>query len=1146
MSLRRLLMFVACLAPGWAGAVDMEFYTYNAFEETVAAFQRVSLVLQSPSFTVFVLVFAVAGILVGGLVVGARGMQGRTVNPIAYLIPVVVGVALFRAFVWPTGTLFIYDPVRNATQAVGDVPDAVVLMAGTLNKIERGVVEIIETASADPDAERSGALRYSLILNALNARGTNISLERNLMNYYLDCGLPSMSLGFNGASQQEAERNTADLYDTFARFAHPSFSTIAYTGAGDTNVVMTCAAMWANVLNPALSGAGALSDVRDMICAKTGFDMTVAAQQARCDGELQSLGTLYGLSPSSPMPFIRSTQMAIAMTNAMRSGDISVETGALVNRQVMAEGMGVAEALDRWVPKVRGFMTAAVLGMVPLALLFVVTPLMGKALQLLAGLFLWLTLWGVADAISVSMAADAAADSFNQMQTFGFSHLSFMLSPEGAIQSLGVFGKARGMALMMATVLSYALFQFGGYAFTNMANSWQNDIQQMGESAGRTAMMPEERAALMQRLSTSPATEATLNQYGFAAVAAGATMGPAGQAREASRAGSYVSSGLNGPLGMGLAPGSGAGGPEMGAPPSGSAHGAAELGGAWSGATSGGGSSSGPSRPGGSLFDNYIDPQTDIRAGRNIGEIESREEVAQRHGSNVLDVTRESTRFGDVQGTESTLAEKSTLGDLGHDAASSGTQMGRVSGGRTSAQSEIIGQIAKNEGVDSESSSAAQQFGRQERGEMIGAVRGAHTDQYITTSQQSTIRRVAEGEQMERDASAGRIGRADAIGADISARGMNLALSEFGRDAQVKGNALDRMSSAARGQEVFDSEDAGDFTRGVAHVDVAGTQARVEMAHTMGRLLGIDTSTDEGMKRFSLSHEGANQTVTVAADPSMKERVIDAFHLDSDAASALRNHQGGMKLSASVDESGNVAWVAVTAGGQTTLVDSTDIERGLTERANYEYTVTGGRALLNNAGRLEGELDRVYGEGLAEGKFKDTEMNAVKRGVAQYMSESGQTLTASELENVIYSFGAQTYASWGTPEALKTVTGLSGGASTHAGIDKSDSDSRQTAQDLSIVFAGDAIEQSRLQAIAAFQHSHDNRLPMDAEERREVLEDMAGRIRSTMSDFSKAASEETRSAEDGHDVYDRPEPPPAPPPMSDPDYANFRAPISRR
>ena len=158
MSLRRLLMFVACLTPGWAGAVDMEFYTYNAFEETVAAFQRVSLVLQSPSFTVFVLVFAVAGILVGGLVVGARGMQGRTVNPIAYLIPVVVGVALFRAFVWPTGTLFVYDPVRNATQAVGDVPDAVVLMAGTLNKIERGVVEIIETASADPDAERSGAL----------------------------------------------------------------------------------------------------------------------------------------------------------------------------------------------------------------------------------------------------------------------------------------------------------------------------------------------------------------------------------------------------------------------------------------------------------------------------------------------------------------------------------------------------------------------------------------------------------------------------------------------------------------------------------------------------------------------------------------------------------------------------------------------------------------------------------------------------------------------------------------------------------------------------------------------------------------------------------------------------------------------------
>ena len=48
-------------------AVDMDFYTWNAFEETVSAFQRVALVLRDPGFTVFVLVFAVGGILIGGV-----------------------------------------------------------------------------------------------------------------------------------------------------------------------------------------------------------------------------------------------------------------------------------------------------------------------------------------------------------------------------------------------------------------------------------------------------------------------------------------------------------------------------------------------------------------------------------------------------------------------------------------------------------------------------------------------------------------------------------------------------------------------------------------------------------------------------------------------------------------------------------------------------------------------------------------------------------------------------------------------------------------------------------------------------------------------------------------------------------------------
>lgn len=441
------------------------------------------------------------------------------------LIPAIIGIAIFRGLIIPTGTLHVYDPVRNAYQAVGDVPDAVILVAGVLNKIERGVVEIIETAAADPAAERSGSLRYSLVLNALTSKRQDTYFERNSSIYFTECGFPLMGMGYNGASLDGLMRNSADLIDEWEKWRHPSIFATIYSGAGDQKVTMSCRDVWDNALKPTATDTAQFAEMVESICRKVGFDPSVAAQATRCEEELTSLQDLYGLAATGSLPFVRSVVFAHSVTDAMRDADISVQQGALVNRQIIAEGFGAAEAMDRWVPKLRGFMTATVLGLVPLVCLFMLTPVMSKALSLVIGLFLWLALWGVSDAISVQMAVDAAADAFDEIGRFGLSYDSLMLSPEAAIQSLGVFGKARTMALMLATVLSYGLFSFGGYAFTSMAQAWQSDLQQAGESAGRTALNPEERGSMLGRLTASSGAEASIATGGFqnAAYAAAAS-----------------------------------------------------------------------------------------------------------------------------------------------------------------------------------------------------------------------------------------------------------------------------------------------------------------------------------------------------------------------------------------------------------------------------------------------------------------------------------------------------------------------------------------------------------------------------------------------------------------------------------------------
>lgn len=1132
-------LLVLVVLPGTAAAADMDYYTYNAFEETVAAFQRVALVLRDPAFAVFVMVFAVAGVLIGGLLVGVKGMKGQPVNPVGFLIPALIGVALFRAFIWPTGTLYIYDPVRNDTTAVGDVPNAVVIMAGLLNKVERGVREIIETASADPAAERSGALRYSLVLNALNARGTNLSLERNLVNYYMDCGLPSMSLGHNGVSQREAERATDDLYATFAKFAHPTLATYAYTGGGDATATMSCQIMWTDVLNPVLGGTAGLAEVRDMVCARTGFNMAVAAQQARCNEELTDLSTLFGVTTATDwLPFIRSSQIAVGMTNALRSGDISVQQGALIDRQVMSEGMGVAEALDRWVPKLKGFMTAAVLGMLPLILLFVVTPMVGKALQLGTGLFVWLTLWGICDAIAVTMAADAATDAFDQVAHYGFSHTAFLLSPENAVAALGVFGKARSMALMMATVLAYGLFQFGGYAFTSLASSWQHELGAAGQNAGRTVLSPEERGALLQRLAGSPGPEATLQQYGLPAMAGAAALSGAAGAREIQRAAPYVSPSLNAP-------------PMM-------AGAASELG-SWSHAAAGtrqavaghgeailgqvpaavNGTGDDTSR-GPSLF-GYADDLGDVRAGQHLGEFAGRRDA----GGDVFDTSQSAAWFRTGQGVAGTLAEKAALENKGRSATDAGAQAGRLAAGGLFADADLLARAGRRDAVAPDSAQAAELLARQQRTSLAGAIDGASIEEHITAGRESAGRSAAFGAVLAEEGMARNIGRTEAIHAGLHSRAFDTAQEEFGRRGVQLGATNQALRTAAEGVAMDEGGDLAAVNRRLARIGVGDRLGHSDVLDMMGGLVGIDTRSVAGLRRLTVAEEGARQTISIDAEPEARERIIGALDLDPKTAAALRGREGGFRLTVAMNGDGAIAYGSIESGGQVHLVDRTSIENSFSEVSRSTLELGGGRAQFDNPAQFEAQLDRVFeGSSLFTGVITqrgDAALTSMAHGLSQYFSERGITFDAVSNEQVQHTFGGGgrlglTVPSEKAPVSAKSASGSdshggtasvgTGGVSPlDAGISgtlesrKTESNQRGARLDLTADYARDALLSARDEAVNAARERFGSFNESNGDQARtEILQDMRMRLQEKLGITRDAALEETSKARSGHDV----------------------------
>lgn len=540
---KAITAIVLMLIAGPAAALDMDFYTYNGFSETVAAFRRLSLMLSDSSFTVFAAIFAIAGVTFGTVAQAYKGMTGEQINPLQAAIQVAIGLALFKGAVMPTGTVHVYDPVRNAYEAVGDVPNLIVLIAGGLNKVERGIIEIADTASANPYSDNAGAINFALIKAATSAEVKDWYLQQSLVNYYLNCGAPYMGNSDTGARQRLMHAST-DLMNEFSQWTNAALSTVYHPPNDDRGEARSCTDTW--------SGTGGLAsrivdpltfaDVTASICRQAGFNVADGNQDAKCKSLLQESTELYNVTPGSELPFLRSVLLAGAVSRAMNSADVDRSMRSLVSRQVMAEGLGNAEAMNQWIPKVRAFMLAVVLGVVPLTLLFMVTPLIKPAFMLTIGLFAWLALWGIGDGIAVQMAYDAAFEAFNEIRRQQLGVEAIMMSPEGSLQALGIFGKSRSTALAMASVLAFGLFKFGGYALTGLGQQWQNNIEQAGDQAGRQQLLPEQNAQMQQSMM---GVAGTMGQAG-SGFRQGSLASGTGQIRQTAEAGAFIDDSITG------------------------------------------------------------------------------------------------------------------------------------------------------------------------------------------------------------------------------------------------------------------------------------------------------------------------------------------------------------------------------------------------------------------------------------------------------------------------------------------------------------------------------------------------------------------------------------------------------------------------
>jgi hypothetical protein len=487
------LIFAALfLSPAVAFAVDMDFYTYGGFEPVVDAFTQMSLIFGDSSYQALYYTMVICGIGFGATAAYITLIGGRGNNILGWAPIAALGISIYIGLFVPKGNLVVYDPVFNKFQTVPNVPNGVVIVAGSLNAIERGLVEIVSN-SASPTAyqTQAGGIGFMGLYNlaTLPATASNSFLDMNINRYIQDCVSFALNNPASGLTVDELRKTTTSFATSFAKAKNPAITTLYYSAANPQGLPQACDADWTQISTTDLTAA-ALQNNINSACSTLNYDITDPLQLGQCQANLINLATAGNLTTGD----INSLMQQIYLYNRLDQYYQSGNTTAITNYSFLMNASGSMKAADEWIPVLKAILTAIAVSLIPLLAIFIPTPICGRTLNLMFGLFLWLTLWGVCDAIIHQFALSYGFKVWNAVRQNDLGMDALYFFPNMTVKALGMFGTLRMGGLLLATALATMLTRFGGSVMGMLAGNITGQIQAAGTGAEWKTTDPSGRA----------------------------------------------------------------------------------------------------------------------------------------------------------------------------------------------------------------------------------------------------------------------------------------------------------------------------------------------------------------------------------------------------------------------------------------------------------------------------------------------------------------------------------------------------------------------------------------------------------------------------------------------------------------------------
>lgn len=481
-----------------------EFTIHGGFEVVSAAWQYVALFFHDAAIRKLMYIVLMLGVTfstMGGLIPGASGGK---LDPFKGAKAILVATLLYGALIDKSGTLQIYDDVKNKTVNVDNLPIGIVAVAGNINILSTSLEHEIDSLIS-PTISRAN-YGYGVVGKILQETGQGRALADILMrnvtygisktiaNYADDC--LSVQAAHDSSLEDEL-RTSSNLVTTFGKGNNPGITFLSYLNdttflAESDSHVTTCKVGWDAISNQ-LTNAPDFSNAMKDFCNFLQFDSVDAGVYTSCKDLFKiaindfTNGGL-GLNEGSIMKMYYLNSSWHQLLDSMDDQAQAARTASFAQASAqMASGGLISQEM---LPYVKNGLLMVIIGITPIVCIFLMSEQGIEAFKLLIGLYVYWAMFCVSDAVIENLWLVQLDETFNIVRKSSMGVDGYNIIWPYISKSLNVLGNMRGFGMLLSGMITFGLFKFGGSAMSQFAARASGSVTNAGAGAGASMLDP--------------------------------------------------------------------------------------------------------------------------------------------------------------------------------------------------------------------------------------------------------------------------------------------------------------------------------------------------------------------------------------------------------------------------------------------------------------------------------------------------------------------------------------------------------------------------------------------------------------------------------------------------------------------------------